>query len=172
MAINYPVKLGHRGSSNGRVLRALRSGRIAYTVAFRHYFQCRVRFGAGDFTPEAANTQTIPLSEIPLYPTFPGPVRRLRGTYAYLRTGLAGPGLGSANIEVGDAADLNGLLTASPVLPANEGLILPTSGAAENEPRIEADFQPTLRLVLDINVAALTGGEVWIYIPFEPIPEG
>jgi hypothetical protein len=173
MAINYPIPLGPKGSSNGRVMNALRSGRIGYTIAFRHSYECRVRFGAGDFTPDAATSQTIALHSIAGFKPFPANVRRKSGTYAYVVTGLAGTSITVANIEIGDANDPNGLLTASSVLPAAAGLVIPTPGAAENAPLVEPAFEPTLRVVLTGgNMTALGSGEVWVYIPWEPIPVG
>lgn len=171
MAINYPIRLGPKGSSNGDVMNALRSGRIGYTVAFRHYYECRVRFGAGDFTAAAATAQSIALHSIPGFKPFPANVRRKSGTYAFVVTGLAGTGITVADIEVGDTNDANGLLTQRSVLPAAEGLVLPTPGAAENAPLIEPAFEPTLRVALTGgNMTALSAGEVWVYIPWEPIP--
>lgn len=170
--MQYPVKITRRGSSNGRVLNALRSGRIGYTIAFRHYFERRVRFGVNDFTPAAATSQTINLHEIAGGLPFPENVRRLPGTFAYVPTGLVGTSVTVANIEIGDAEDPNGLLTASSVLPAAEGYVASTLSAAENATRREAAFVPTLRVVLDQNMTALTGGEIWVYIPWEPIPQG
>lgn len=171
--MEYPVKIGPRGVSNGRVLNALRSGRIGYSVAFRHYYECRVRFGVGDFTPDAATAQTIALHDIAGFLPFPENVRRLPGTFAYVPTGLAGSSITAADIEIGDAGDPNGLLTASSALPAAEGFVDSTPAAAENAARREAAFAPTLRVALTGgNMTALSAGVVWVYIPWEPIPQG
>ena len=139
MAIHYPLRLGPRGSSNGRVHRAVRSGRVPYTLQVKHLYECRIRFGAGDFTPAAATSQVIDLNSIRFFPPFPQQVRatdpvirRLPGTYAFVKTGIAGTGITDADIEVGDSVDPNGLLTVSPAYDGDEGLVAATRNAAES----------------------------------------
>ncbi|MCA9656360.1 MAG: hypothetical protein KC501_41020 [Myxococcales bacterium] len=181
MAIHYPLRLGPRGSSNGRVLRAVRSGRVPYTLQVKHLYECRIRFGAGDFTPAAATSQVIDLNSIRFFPPFPQQVRatdpvirRLPGTYAFVKTGIAGTGITDADIEVGDSVDPNGLLTVSPAYDGDEGLVAATPAAAENAAREETDFAPTLRVALTGGglMTAINQGEIYVYIPFEPIPVG
>lgn len=170
--IRYPIVLGQRGTANPRVIAALKSGRIGYTWAGRHFHVCRVRFGRTDFTAAAATSQSIALNDISGFPRFPeDTVRRLPGTYAWVVTGLAGGSVTVADITIGDAGDTDGLLTSSSALPAAEGLVVPTPGAAENAARPETAFAPVLRVALTGgNMTALTSGEIWTVIPFMPIP--
>lgn len=168
----YPIVLGKRGTANPRVIAALRSGRIGYTWAGRHFHVVRVRFGGLDFTPAGATAQNIALNDIAGWPAFPqNTVRRLSGTYAWVVTGIAGTGITVANITIGDAGDPDGLLTSSSALPAAEGFVAPTAGAAENAARPETSFAPVLRVSLTGgNMTAITEGEIWTVIPFMPIP--
>lgn len=170
--IRYPIVLGQRGTSNARIIAAIKSGRIGYTWAGRHLHVVRVRFGRNDFTPAAATSQSIALNDIAGFPPFPqNTVRRLAGTYAWVETGIAGTGITVANITIGDAGAADGLLTSSSALPAAEGLVPPTPGAAENAARPETAFAPVLRVSLTGgNMTALTAGVVWTVIPFMPIP--
>lgn len=170
--IRYPITLGQRGTSNDRVIAAIRSGRIGYTWAGRHLHVVRVRFGRNDFTAAGATAQSIDLNSIAGFPPFPqNTVRRLAGTYAWVTTGIAGTGITVANITIGPAGDTDGLLTSSSALPAAEGFVPPTAGAAENAARPETSFAPVLRVSLTGgNMTAITEGEIWTVIPFMPIP--
>lgn len=176
--MQYPIKLRSGGRSNGAVLRAIASKRIGYSVAFRHFYEVRVRFGVGEFAPAAATSQVIDLNAT--YTTqgwkpFPSPVRRMSGTYAYVATGIAGTGITGASIQIGYAGDPDAFLTTRNVLPANEGLVLPTVGAAENTPAPQTDLAPTLRIAVTgggtPHIDAIEEGEIWVYVPWEPIPQ-
>lgn len=176
--MQYPIRLRARGASNGQVMRALASKRIGYPVAFRHFYEVRVRFGRGEFTPDAATSQVIDLNAT--YTTqgwkpFPEICRRLSGSYGYVVTGIAGTGITGATMEIGYAGDPNAFLTTRNVLPANEGLVLPTPAAAEDAPAPQTNLAPTLRIALagggSPQMIAIEEGEIWVYIPFEPIPQ-
>lgn len=176
--MQYPIRLRSRGASNGAVLRAIASKRIGYPVAFRHFYEVRVRFGVGEFTPAAAVFQVIDLNATYTsqgWKPFPSPVRRMSATYAYVATGIAGTGITGASIQIGYAADPDAFLTASNVLPANEGLVPSTSGAAENAAAPATALAPTLRVAVTgggtPHVADIEEGEIWVYIPWEPIPQ-
>lgn len=176
--MQYPIRLRARGASNGDVMRALAAKRIGYPIAFRHFYEVRVRFGRGEFTQAAATSQVIDLNAT--YATqgwkpFPDICRRLSGAYGYVVTGIAGTGITGANMQIGYQADPDAFMTTRNVLPANEGLVLPTSGAAENAPAPAVNLAPTLRIAVTgggtPHVVAIEEGEIWVYIPFEPIPQ-
>lgn len=163
----FSIPLGRNGSSNARVLNALRSGRIPYAASWPYWHVFTVL--AGDFTGEADGDQLLDLNT--LYPlnAFPANVKRL-GTYVLIGEGISGGSISDADIEVGDAADPNGLLTVTPAFTGNEGLFA-TPAAAEYAPRIEPAFAPTLRvLTTGGNTNAITAMEINVVIRFAPLP--
>lgn len=164
----FPIRLGPKGTSNARVLNALRSGRIPYAAGWRYWHHFRVQ--AGDFTGDADTDQTLDLNV--LYPAnaFPANVLRLSGAYLRIDTGFSGGAVTDVDFEVGDAGDPNGLLTITPGFTGDEGLFT-TPAAAEYAARIETAFAPTLRVVTTTaNVSELDTGDVSVFIPFMPLP--
>jgi hypothetical protein len=164
----FPIKIGRRGTSNARILNALRSGRIPYAAGWRYWHDFRVQ--VGDFVGEGDTDQTIDLNV--LYPTraFPANVLRLSGAYVEITTGISGGSISDADLEVGDAGDPNGLLTITPAFTTNTGFFT-TPAAAEYAARIETGFAPTLRVITTGgNASAITAMDVTVWIPFMPLP--
>lgn len=164
----FPIPLGRKGSSNARVLNALRSGRIPYAIGHRYWWECRVQ--AGDFTGVAGGDQTLDLNV--LYPAnaFPANVKRLSGAHIRVARGIAGGTITDADLELGDADDPNGLLTVTPAFEGDEGIVA-TPGAAEYAARPETDFAPTLRIqTTGGNTNAIDEMDVTVFIPFTPLP--
>lgn len=163
----FPIKLGRGGSSNARVLNALRSGRIPYAASWPYWWECRVQ--AGDFTGQADGDQTLDLNTLFPAKAFPSNVKRL-AAYVRVDTGISGGSISDADIELGHAGDLDALLTVSPAFTTNTGLIR-TPAAAEYAPRVEASFAPTLRvLTTGDNTNAITAMDLTVFIRVAPLP--
>jgi hypothetical protein len=163
----FPIPLGRDGSSNARVLNALRSARIPYAASWPYWYQCRVQ--VGDFTGEADGDQTLDLNTLFPANAFPANVKRLC-PYVLVGTGIGGGTISAADIEVGDAGDPNGLVIASSAFTGVAGLIC-TPAAAEYRPRTEATFAPTLRiLTTGGNTNAITAMDLTVVIRFAPLP--
>ena len=168
----FPITISTKapGTSNAKILNAIRSGRVPYTMGNRYWWKCRVQ--AGDFTGEADGDQTLDLNV--LYPTgaFPANVLRLPGTFVRIDTGIGGGTITDADIEVGDAGDPNGLLTVTPAFEGTDEGLFSTPAAAENDDgRVETAFAPTLRiLTTGDETDDIDAMDVTVFIPFMPLP--
>jgi hypothetical protein len=164
----FPIPLGRAGTSNARVLNALRSGRIPYAIGHRYWWECRVR--AGDFAGAAATAQTLDLNV--LYPAnaFPADVKRLAGSYIRIDRGISGGSITDADLELGRSGDTDALLTVTPAFTGDEGTFA-TPAAAEYASRPAPAFAPTLRiLTTGGNTNAIEEMDVTVFVPFTPLP--
>lgn len=166
----FPLRIGVRNGSNGGVIRALKSNRIqdAFGAKFIWYQKFDItRAGALD----ADGVQEFDLHTYNPYNLFPANVQRgVPG--AYLAEVFAGGTVNACTWEMGDAGDPNGLHTAVNVWTgATLGYLANTVSAAEYATRFEADFIPSITLRTTAgNIAALTTGEIWQFIAFNPVP--
>jgi hypothetical protein len=171
----FPMRIGGRNGSNSGLIRALKGNRIPH--AFCGTFVWYVKFDillAG--TLDADGVQEFDLHTYigsnPSQPhsgLFPANVRRC-GTMLYIREVFAGGTNSACTLEFGDAGDPNGLHTAVDVWTGSAtGYRDNTTAAAEYAPRFEAAFIPSLTLrTTTSTIAALTTGECWIGIKFQP----
>lgn len=166
----FPLRIGARNGSNGGVIRALKSNRIAdaFCAKFLWYQKFDIT-RAG--TLDGDGVQEFDLHTYNPYNLFPANVQRgVPGTY--LAEVFAGGTVNAATYESGDANDPNGLHTAVNVWTgATLGWLANTVSAAEYASRFEAAFIPSLTLRTTAgNISALTTGELWMAIAFNPIP--
>lgn len=163
----FPIKIGGRGRSNGRVVQAERSGRIPYAVGRLYWWQCYLRVGG--FTGESDGIQEIALNDLASTRlTFPTNVWR---EVAYLKpvTAFSGGNVNACTAELGDANDPNGLVTAIDVFTGSSllGIETATAAAAEFAPRTEAAFVPTVTIrTTNGNTEDLTAGVLVAVIGF------
>lgn len=172
----FPVRIGARNGSNPGVIRTLKSNRIPH--AFCGPFVWYVKFDillAG--TLDADGVQEFDLhTYITSNPSAPGsgcffPANVTRkSTMIYVTEVFAGGANTACTLEFGDAGDPNGLHTAVDVWTGSAtGYRANTTAAAEYAPRFEAAFIPSLTLRTTTgNINALTTGEAWLGIKFEP----
>lgn len=166
----FPLRIGTRNGSNGGVVRALKSNRIPHAFAGPYvWYQKFDILLAG--TLDADGVQEFDLHTYNPNNLFPANV--MRGVpMLYLREVFAGGTVNAATVEMGDANDPNGIHTAVSVFTgATLGYLANTVGAAEYAPRFEAAYIPTITLRTTAgNISALTTGELWVGIKFEPVP--
>jgi hypothetical protein len=163
----FPILITPDGRSNARVLNAQKSGRIRQPAGLMHWFVQRVRIG--DFVGAGATAQTITLATT--YPrlSFPPNVMR-HEAFIELRQTFSGGAVSACTVEVGDAGDTDGLLTATNVFTGQDLGLKFTVSAAEYLPRPEAEFSPVVRiLTTSANVSALTQGVLDVHILFSPL---
>lgn len=173
----FPLRIGARNGSNAGVIRSLKSNRIPHAMVGP--FVWLVKFDillAG--TLDADGVQEFDLhTYIGSNPSAPGsgclfPANvRITGSMLYVSEVFAGGTVSACTLEFGDANDPNGLHTAVDVWTGSTvGYRANTTGAAEYAPHFEAAFVPSLTLRTTAgNIAALTTGECWIGLMFEPV---
>ncbi len=168
----FPVAISKYGGTNQRVLRALKSGRIPYTMGMVYHWMLRLK--VGDWTGEADGSQTFDLNTLATTlkrPTFPADVEILDGTKCYLVTAFAGGTVNACTVTLGDAGAANGLLTSTSVFTGQALGWKQTTAATEFRQHYEAAFVPQIVLATtNGNTNALTAGELWVDIPFTKSP--
>jgi len=166
----FPIKITPRGSSNRRIIQALKSGRISYPMGLTYWTKYVVRFGAGDFAPAAATTQTLDLNTVYPNQAIPVDVFRLPGTFLRAYDPIAGGTIADSDAEVGEDGGANdSLLTISNI--ASIDIVDSTPGATDNDGRTEETFAPSFTVMLaGGNVDAAVSGRIGVFIPYLKLP--
>lgn len=165
----FPVKLGARNGGNARVLRGLTSGVFRDAFAGVWWWVQRVKFG--DFALAGATSQEVAFATA--YPGNPFPTNVVRKQpLIFPVTPLAGGTIASATVEMGDAADPNGIVEASNIFTGSPLLntYVQTITAAEFARRTETAFAPSFTLRTTVgNVNAATAFDFYALIEFTPV---
>lgn len=172
MSANFPMKITPLGGSNPEIIRGLESQEIAWPTAFVYWARYRILFGAGDWTQDAATSQALDLNATYPRQQIPLDVRRVPGTFGRLVTPVSGGSITAFTIQIGDAGDPNGILTAVSVFGGVPRLLESTPAAAENEARQESAYVPlaTLTSTTD-DIVAADAGEIVVFIPYRKLPQ-
>jgi len=119
-------------------------------------------FTAADFTAVAV-TQEINCTGFPA---------NVQVDFAYLEldTCFSGGGASSATIQIGDAGDPNGLMTAKSVFTGVPTTLPIFADGAERSPHAEAAFVPSVTLTSDVNVSTVTAGQCIVHIIYTEMP--
>lgn len=166
----FPFRIGARNGSNGGVIRSLKSNRIPHAYAPRFWWYQKFDIllaGALD----ADTSQRFDLHTYNPNNLFPANVERGL-PLLYLGEVFDGGAVTACAGILGDANDDNGLYTTTALGQGETlGWKANTTAAAEYAPRFESAFIPQLGLdTTNGNINALTTGELWIVIGFNPVP--
>lgn len=169
---DFPIKLGSRNGGNSRVMRGLSNGVIRDAFAGSWWWIQNVK--RGDFALAAATSQAITLATT--YPRNPFPTNVDRSTPCiYVATPLSGGAISAATIEMGDAGDPDGLVTATSCFTGVSGFLPPNltgsnPTAAEYADRVELAMSPSFTLrSTGANLSAATAFNFWLMIKFSPL---
>lgn len=118
-----------------------------------------------DIALAAGTAQEIALHTLWPRLLFPANVTIMRGASVRVRVNTAG--LTTCTIQLGDAGDPNGLVTASNLHTGTADRRIITPAAAEYEEHFEAAFEPTITLTSTVDdLDAATAGQFDVRIPF------
>lgn len=131
----------------------------------------------GDFTGAAATSQALnlftgltatALARPGQSGDFPANawINTAMGPYIRRITDFSGGSSTAVSVQLGDAGDPNGLLTTTSVFTGVGAGISWTPAAAEYARRPEDAYAPILTITSDVNIAALTAGELEVVIPY------
>jgi len=166
---NFPVKLGGARQANADVLHFIPQS--IWPVQWDFWYHQVVDVTSSALTLPAAGTYAIDLNTVFPRNTFPQNVDILAGSKIRLVRAFSGGAISDFDVELGDATDPNGLLTATDVFGEALGYYT-TPAAAEYAQHPESAFEPQLLLTATgANVDAVVAGIVEVFIPWAPLKE-
>lgn len=167
------------GTSASGYLNALEAGALPATPMWHAAWRVQVDFSSGSVggtALAAATTQAIDLDVAYPNRTFPKTSTKIPGVVrafacARIVNPVSGGTLSALTMELGDAADADGLITATSIFTGATLGWFSTAGAAEEAYRVEQNFIPQLSLAATgDNLDQIDAGRVDLYIGFIPLP--